>query len=206
MVAAFRLAGCSGSTFGLDTSDNFSVSVAGTATIGGNKTVLQDAAGDVITMNGGITIDAGGGGVFSLVGAPLTMDSTRDINWGSVSIVDDGAGNLLVHSSSTQAALFGAGGNSFLGSQTITGSTSARLIVAASNAGISASGFGALRFNTATNHFEISENGGAYVQLGGGGRWRQAVTSLTAGAGLTASPTTITTTGSFALDLTHANT
>jgi len=56
-------------------------------------------------------------------------------------------------------------------SATITGdsTTNNRVIISGSNAAVSSSGTGSIRFNSGTNHFEFSENGNTYQQFGSGG-------------------------------------
>lgn len=73
--------------------------------------------------------------------------------------------------------------------------------LSASSASVSASGTGAIRFNTGTNHLEYSENAGSWTQLSSGG----AVSSVSnSDSTLTVSPTTGAVVAS--LNLAHANT
>jgi hypothetical protein len=49
----------------------------------------------------------------------------------------------------------------------------------AANAGLSAAGQGRIFYDSGTNKFRVSENGGAYVDLASGNYWRQSAWSLT---------------------------
>lgn len=73
-----------------------------------NRVNLESAGGNYIHIDSGFVIGAGGGGVVTILGAELDLDSTKIVSWGGgANVAGDGSGNFNVKSGGTQVAQFG---------------------------------------------------------------------------------------------------